>query len=656
MVRNKKMLNAKKSLAVLSAWAMSISLLAAFPAAAVTEGSSAVVSYDEEAADESGNDAANVDAASYDISAESADNADNAAGADDSRNAAANTAAIVSDDCAVNEDAGDIAEDADNIGSTYNIESTDSADAAFTDEYAEVYADFADSGSAEADEPSDGCVFLGIEGRFITTDAEAALARINEIRKEACEAGNVPDPRDKTRMLQPDDYVPVKWSTDLESVARVRAKEAAITIAHARLNDKTIWTVKSNGIGGNAENLAWNGSTTMVSGINQFYEEKAYWVNQNSSEVTGHYTSMINPKYNYVGLGDFYSSAASYHNTLAMRLVNYSESKTSVVSGSNGVSIIVSSTELDETIQPGTSTSLEKLEVAKSFITGYKLSKTSYSIKGGAEAQIDITANVSCKGISSTLKAVQGLTYNVADSSIVSVSSKGVAKGLMKGSTTVDISDGESSIGTVTVTVTSNSSGTADDQVIDNEHLTSEDTTNHFENWSSKSFWYENGERQGTLEDSNGVMGDGTVRGREIYDPKTDGWYWLDAEYCGAKAVNKEVWMPYIYQDELNWGDDEINANAAESGDMAEQVKNVIKIHQNGGGGSEGAGKWVRYDDDGKMYKGWLKITGDLAELYPTQSGNTYYYDLKTGLMAKGDVKINGTQYHFDETTGALVK
>ena len=183
---------------------------------------------------------------------------------------------------------------------------------------------------------------------------------------------------------------------------------------------------------------------------------------------------------------------------------------------------------------------------------------------------------------------------------------------------------------------------------------TSDDTTPHFEKGSSnKVYWYEDGVRQGTLDDSNGVMGDGTIRGREIYDPVSDGWYWLDAVYDGAKAVSKEVWMPYIYQDELNWGDDEINANAAESGDMAEQVKEVIKIHQNGGDANEGAGKWVRYDDDGKMYKGWLKITGDLAELYPSQSGNTYYYDLKTGLMAKGYVTIDGTQYHFDETTGA---
>lgn len=158
-------------------------------------------------------------------------------------------------------------------------------------------------------------------------------------------------------------------------------------------------------------------------------------------------------------------------------------------------------------------------------------------------------------------------------------------------------------------------------------------------------FWYENNERQGTESDSQGVLGDGTVRGREIYDPKSDGWYWLDAVYDGAKAVNKEVWMPYIYQGNDSWDDAEIEMNAANSGDMKNQVIKAIK---------ERSGKWVRYDANGKMYKGWYTVQGSDATLYPSQAGNTYYYDPKTGLMAKGSVTIDGKQYYFDEKTGAL--
>lgn len=162
-------------------------------------------------------------------------------------------------------------------------------------------------------------------------------------------------------------------------------------------------------------------------------------------------------------------------------------------------------------------------------------------------------------------------------------------------------------------------------------------------NW----YWYENGTRQGTYDDKNGVVGDGTIRGREIYDGVTDGWYWLDACYNGARAINKEVWMPYIYQDEKKWSEEELIRNSYSSGDMANQVVEAIK---------SGSGKWVRYDGNGRMYKGWFTVTEDLAAYYPSQVGNTYYYDNQTGLMAKGWVTIDGERYHFNEVTGVLDK
>ena len=126
--------------------------------------------------------------------------------------------------------------------------------------------------------------------------------------------------------------------------------------------------------------------------------------------------------------------------------------------------------------------------------------------------------------------------------------------------------------------------------------------------YSSNYYWYENGVRQGTVNDPNGVEGDGTIRGREIYDPATNAWYWLDAISMGRPAKNKQVWIPYIFQDEEP-------------------------------GSTEG--KWVRYDADGHMIKGW----------YRNDEG-VYYYDRKTGAMYKGHKNIDGKEYHFDETTG----
>ena len=161
-----------------------------------------------------------------------------------------------------------------------------------------------------------------------------------------------------------------------------------------------------------------------------------------------------------------------------------------------------------------------------------------------------------------------------------------------------------------------------------------------------KNYWYEGGIKQGTYYDQNAVIGYRNVRGREIYDPGSDAWYWLDANAYGAKAVGKEVWMPYVYQDEDQWDDEMKKAVAKESdpglGDIVLQ------------GIEDKSGKWVRYDENGAMLKGWVIIKGALAEVYPDQAGNIYYYDSRTGMMAKGDVTLDGKEYHFNEVTGVM--
>ena len=108
---------------------------------------------------------------------------------------------------------------------------------------------------------------------------------------------------------------------------------------------------------------------------------------------------------------------------------------------------------------------------------------------------------------------------------------------------------------------------------------------------NGKDYWYENGVKQGT-----------TGRGKEIYDPDSDAWYWLDANQGGAKAVSKDV-----YQD------------------------------SNGG-------KWVRYDENGHMVKGW-----DVNE------NGTYYFDQITGAMAKGALLLDDVQYGFDPIMGTML-
>ncbi|MBP3891847.1 MAG: hypothetical protein J6D29_06720 [Solobacterium sp.] len=116
--------------------------------------------------------------------------------------------------------------------------------------------------------------------------------------------------------------------------------------------------------------------------------------------------------------------------------------------------------------------------------------------------------------------------------------------------------------------------------------------------------------------------------------------------------------MPYIYSNESTFDEATINNVANESNNyteaadgtkanMGQQIKDAIH---------NGTGKWVRYDAQGKMIKGWYTVEGADAKLYPTQVGNKYYYDYKTGLMAKGWTIIGGVSYYFDPITGVLQK
>lgn len=164
--------------------------------------------------------------------------------------------------------------------------------------------------------------------------------------------------------------------------------------------------------------------------------------------------------------------------------------------------------------------------------------------------------------------------------------------------------------------------------------------------YNGKDYWYEDGVRQGTMKDPKNIIGDGTPRGREIYDAESDGWYWLDSIYDRAKAVGKEVWIPYIYQDEDKW-DRNTQSRIANESDVGMGSFVYECIYKK-------TGKWVKYDQNGAMLKGWVTITGTLAAIYPEQAGNTYYYDTRTGLMAKGYITINGITHHFDEVTGVM--
>lgn len=159
--------------------------------------------------------------------------------------------------------------------------------------------------------PADGNVLMGFSGSYYTETADKILNRLNAIRMEACKEG-VRNPVTQAPLTM-DDYVPLQWSSDLEAIARLRAAEATVNQAHDRPNGQDCSTVVTkNGEQTWAENLAWN-NDGLMKGIEQWYSEKNDWVNQTAGKVTGHYTSIISPRYCSVGVGAFRLSSGGWY-------------------------------------------------------------------------------------------------------------------------------------------------------------------------------------------------------------------------------------------------------------------------------------------------------------------------------------------------------
>lgn len=227
-------------------------------------------------------------------------------------------------------------------------------------------------------------ITLGIKGDYVA-DIQAALDRINQIRKEACEEA-VRDPRDESRFLKPSDYVPLKWSSDLEYIARIRAAEASVNPEHPRPNKQSCFTVVSpKGITSKGEILSWNQIevNSIVPGINIFYTEKADWVNGNKDAVTGHYTMMINPDYRYVGFSTFINKDGVRLSTTSGEFS--SRSQMDETRGSSEKNVTVKTDFIESEVRAAIKMSKNKLEInetAKAWLEFYGYRCRVYSIKG----------------------------------------------------------------------------------------------------------------------------------------------------------------------------------------------------------------------------------------------------------------------------------
>jgi len=167
----------------------------------------------------------------------------------------------------------------------------------------------------------------------------------------------------------------------------------------------------------------------------------------------------------------------------------------------------------------------------------------------------------------------------------------------------------------------------------------------------------------------SGIM----ARSKEIYDPSSNAWYWLDAD--GTMAHDKDVyqssndgkWVRYDSAGHMIKGEDYRYDGwyffDYTTGAMAKGMKHI----------SSNGGKWVYYDwINGQMahgekyvsydseHTGWYLFDDNTGAMF---HGDTYIrsnggkwvrYDRTTGKMVKGLHYQDGAYYYFDQTTGAM--
>lgn len=270
---------------------------------------------------------------------------------------------------------------------------------------------------SDAKNAGSGNILVGVSGSYEQASKASILKRINEIRKEACNNGYI-NPS-TGRKLTPSNYVPIKWSSNLEWIAQLRAAECTVNESHTRPNGQICFSIQHGNEQSWAENLAWNYSGLMA-GIEQWYNEKNDWVNQDQSKVTGHYTSLINPNYRYIGLGSFVRSTGGWYGVAG----EFSSSNT----GSGSQSKVKGSY-------------IQTVEVSKKNVQKPSLSAPS-SIKVKKAKTLSVSCKVSYPGImggtnTTNAKILKGVTWKSSKPSVLSINSKGKITAKKTGKATI---------------------------------------------------------------------------------------------------------------------------------------------------------------------------------------------------------------------------
>ena len=280
---------------------------------------------------------------------------------------------------------------------------------------------FSAASGAPAATASKPCLAIGIPGSFDTTDAQALLARINEIRAEAAAEG-LTDYESGAALTG----APLAWSTGLEQMAQVRAAETSYSFSHTRPNGSGT-VLDTNGplvAGANptvlAENLAQ--AADPASALELWYAEKDAYERYLGGDTSvtesdfGHYAALISDSYAYVGLGSF--TAANGQTYLVAEFSNTASDSTEVQPDGECVARV----------------DVEAAGLAASITTPQDWAG---SLTAGQTLQLSLNL-ANAQGDS--FEAAQLLTWTSSDESVVTVDGNGLVSAVGSGSATVSAS------------------------------------------------------------------------------------------------------------------------------------------------------------------------------------------------------------------------
>ena len=294
-------------------------------------------------------------------------------------------------------------------------------------------------------EAGEGKILIGLEGLELTSAQADIIEEINRVRWEACnpktEADMVPDPRDKTRMLTSDDYVPIQLGVNCQKAAVIRAAEASVLMDHMRPNGARCSTVGSYFGVSCAENLAWDFlSKTAMGG---WIDEKDDWVNQVPGAMVGHYTTMINPNNKYVGIATFNPSNDS---------ILYGSSRPDWDCTSGEFSMSDEPVPASDYATAQNHTVIQKIEVPVSNVTGMDIVGDTL-INVGTDAKISLQADVTftkaegsvAESVTSGCPVYDHVKWESSEESVISVDADGTLHALDTGEVEITATIGSGS-------------------------------------------------------------------------------------------------------------------------------------------------------------------------------------------------------------------